>query len=123
MCTLRSFPHNISHCLTFARSEFEGLLEKAPAEANAFLTSPAKYLAAIRQVRPASGTPCLGFRRWRWGCWQAEGLLGPARACAWLCPTRLALWAQVSTWHRSAQGCVAGLLPDAALGSQQSGLV
>ena len=50
MCTLRSFPHNISHCLTFARSEFEGLLEKSPAEANAFLTSPDKYLAAIRQV-------------------------------------------------------------------------
>ena len=59
MCTLRSFPHNISHCLTFARSEFEGLLEKGPAEANAFLADPAKYLAAIRQVRSAWCKPCI----------------------------------------------------------------
>ena len=42
MCTLHSFPHNIDHCLTFARSEFEGLLEKSPAEANAFLLDPVK---------------------------------------------------------------------------------
>lgn len=42
MCTLHSFPHNIDHCLTFARSEFEGLLEKSPAEANAFLLDPQK---------------------------------------------------------------------------------
>jgi ubiquitin-activating enzyme E1 len=42
MCTLHSFPHNIDHCLTFARSEFEGLLEKPPAEANAFLLNPTK---------------------------------------------------------------------------------
>lgn len=54
MCTVHSFPHNIDHCLTFARSEFEGLLEKSPSEANAFLTDPAKYLSAVRQVR------------WRW---------------------------------------------------------
>lgn len=44
MCTVHSFPHNIDHCLTFARSEFEGHLEKAPAEANAFLLQPASYL-------------------------------------------------------------------------------
>lgn len=50
MCTLHSFPHNIDHCLTFARSEFEGLLEKAPQEANAFLSDPDKYLSAIRIV-------------------------------------------------------------------------
>jgi ubiquitin-activating enzyme E1 len=48
MCTLHSFPHNIHHCLTYARSEFEGLLEKTPAEANSFLSNPAKYLAAAR---------------------------------------------------------------------------
>lgn len=51
MCTVHSFPHNIDHCLTFARSEFEGLVEKAPSEANAFLADPVKYIAAIRQVR------------------------------------------------------------------------
>lgn len=28
MCTVHSFPHNIDHCLTWARSEFEGMLEK-----------------------------------------------------------------------------------------------
>ena len=50
MCTVHSFPHNIDHCLTFARSEFEGFMEKAPSEANAFLADPAKYIAAIRQV-------------------------------------------------------------------------
>ena len=49
MCTLHSFPHNIDHCLTFARAEFEGLLEKAPAEANAFLLSPEQYLNGIQQ--------------------------------------------------------------------------
>ncbi len=30
------------------RSEFEGLLEKSPSEANAFLADPEKYIAAIR---------------------------------------------------------------------------
>lgn len=30
MCTLHSFPHNIDHCLTWARSEFEGNLENHP---------------------------------------------------------------------------------------------
>lgn len=64
MCTLHSFPHNIDHCLTYARSEFEGMLEKSPAEANAFLTDPAKYLTAVRQasalyseVKPTSRVP------------------------------------------------------------------
>ena len=39
MCTVHSFPHNIDHCLTWARSKFEGLLEKTPAEVNGYLTS------------------------------------------------------------------------------------
>jgi ubiquitin-activating enzyme E1 len=30
MCTLHSFPHNIDHCLTWARSEFEGAFEGRP---------------------------------------------------------------------------------------------
>ena len=45
MCTLHSFPHNIDHCLTTARSEFEGMFEKAPAEANAYLADPEKCVA------------------------------------------------------------------------------
>uniref|UniRef100_A0A7S0Y9F7 Ubiquitin-activating enzyme E1 C-terminal domain-containing protein n=1 Tax=Polytomella parva TaxID=51329 RepID=A0A7S0Y9F7_9CHLO len=40
MCTVHSFPHNIDHCLAWARSEFEGMLEQAPSEANAFLSNP-----------------------------------------------------------------------------------
>ncbi|KAK4762426.1 hypothetical protein SAY86_008194 [Trapa natans] len=43
MCTVHSFPHNIDHCLTWARSEFEGLLEKVPTEVNAYLSNPAEY--------------------------------------------------------------------------------
>jgi len=50
MCTLHSFPHNIHHCLTWARSEFEGLLDKTPAEANAFLSKPNEYIAAIKSA-------------------------------------------------------------------------
>ena len=35
--------------LILIRSEFEGLLEKAPSEANAYLADPEKYITAIRQ--------------------------------------------------------------------------
>jgi len=45
MCTLHSFPHNIDHCLTWARSEFEGVFEKSPGEANAYLAKPEEYMA------------------------------------------------------------------------------
>ena len=54
MCTVHSFPHNIHHCLTFARSEFEGMYEKSPAEVNAYLSNPAKYLGAIQQASDAA---------------------------------------------------------------------
>ncbi|KAG2427387.1 hypothetical protein HYH02_014607 [Chlamydomonas schloesseri] len=54
MCTVHSFPHNIDHCLTWARSEFEGLLEKAPREAASFLASPADYAKAVRANPDAS---------------------------------------------------------------------
>ncbi|GLI63113.1 hypothetical protein VaNZ11_006018 [Volvox africanus] len=54
MCTVHSFPHNIDHCLTWARSEFEGLLEKAPREAASFLGNPADYAKAVRANPDAS---------------------------------------------------------------------
>lgn len=54
MCTVHSFPHNIHHCLTFARSEFEGLFEKTPGEVNAYLSNPSKYLAGIQQASDAA---------------------------------------------------------------------
>lgn len=47
MCTVHSFPHNIDHCLTWARSEFEGMMEKAPAEANIYLQDPEKYVKGL----------------------------------------------------------------------------
>ncbi|XP_002982764.2 ubiquitin-activating enzyme E1 2 [Selaginella moellendorffii] len=53
MCTLHSFPHNIDHCLTWARSEFEGLLEKTPSEANAFLSNPQEYKSSARSAGDA----------------------------------------------------------------------
>ncbi|XP_058214651.1 ubiquitin-activating enzyme E1 2-like isoform X1 [Rhododendron vialii] len=53
MCTVHSFPHNIDHCLTWARSEFEGLLEKTPAEVNAYLTSPSEYTSAMKNAGDA----------------------------------------------------------------------
>ncbi|KAK6927132.1 Ubiquitin-activating enzyme E1, FCCH domain [Dillenia turbinata] len=53
MCTVHSFPHNIDHCLTWARSEFEGLLEKTPAEVNAYLSSPGEYTSSMRNAGDA----------------------------------------------------------------------
>ncbi|XP_075515549.1 ubiquitin-activating enzyme E1 1-like isoform X1 [Primulina tabacum] len=53
MCTLHSFPHNIDHCLTWARSEFEGLLEKTPAEVNAYLSNPGEYISSVRNTGDA----------------------------------------------------------------------
>ncbi|CAN4115873.1 unnamed protein product [Withania somnifera] len=53
MCTVHSFPHNIDHCLTWARSEFEGLLEKTPAEVNAYLINPSDYIDAMQKAGDA----------------------------------------------------------------------
>ncbi|XP_047330703.1 ubiquitin-activating enzyme E1 1-like [Impatiens glandulifera] len=53
MCTVHSFPHNIDHCLTWARSEFEGLLEKTPAEVNAYLSNPSEYISSMKSAGDA----------------------------------------------------------------------
>lgn len=53
MCTVHSFPHNIDHCLTWARSEFEGLLEKTPTEVNAYLRNPKEYNSAMKNAGDA----------------------------------------------------------------------
>ncbi|KAG2669897.1 hypothetical protein I3843_14G057400 [Carya illinoinensis] len=55
MCTVHSFPHNIDHCLTWARSEFEGLLEKTPAETFGipipdWVKNPKKMAEAVDKV-------------------------------------------------------------------------
>ncbi|MBA0796921.1 hypothetical protein Gohar_007651, partial [Gossypium harknessii] len=59
MCTVHSFPHNIDHCLTWARSEFEGLLEKTPAEVNAYLSNPSEYATAMRNAADAQAKDSL----------------------------------------------------------------
>ncbi|KAL5974963.1 E1 ubiquitin-activating protein [Asimina triloba] len=59
MCTVHSFPHNIDHCLTWARSEFEGLLEKTPVEVNKFLSKPNDYLSAMRSAGDAQARDLL----------------------------------------------------------------
>ncbi|MCO5547118.1 hypothetical protein L7F22_000560 [Adiantum nelumboides] len=59
MCTLHSFPHNINHCLTWARSEFEGLLEKTPAEVNTYLSKPEEYKASMASAGDAQARELL----------------------------------------------------------------
>ncbi|XP_020583193.1 ubiquitin-activating enzyme E1 2-like [Phalaenopsis equestris] len=59
MCTVHSFPHNIDHCLTWARSEFEGMLEKTPNEANKFLTDPGEYVGAMKAAGDAQARDLL----------------------------------------------------------------
>lgn len=53
MCTVHSFPHNIDHCLTWARSEFDGLFEKTPNEVNSFLKNPTEYTSAMKKAGDA----------------------------------------------------------------------
>ena len=60
MCTVHSFPHNIDHCLTWARSEFEGLLEKTPNEVNSFMSNPAECPAAMRKAGDAQSQVIIG---------------------------------------------------------------
>ncbi|XP_072993883.1 ubiquitin-activating enzyme E1 2-like isoform X1 [Typha latifolia] len=59
MCTVHSFPHNIDHCLTWARSEFEGLLEKTPSEVNTFLSNPSVYTSGMRNAGDAQARDLL----------------------------------------------------------------
>ncbi|ONK61827.1 uncharacterized protein A4U43_C08F34000 [Asparagus officinalis] len=59
MCTVHSFPHNIDHCLTWARSEFDGLLEKTPNEVNTFLNNPQEYASSMRSAGDAQARDLL----------------------------------------------------------------
>lgn len=59
MCTVHSFPHNIDHCLTWARSEFEGLLEKTPTEVNAYLINPSDYISSMQKAGDAQARDIL----------------------------------------------------------------
>ena len=49
MCTLHSFPHNIQHTLTWARSEFEGEFDNKPSDGSAYLTN-ADYVATLKKT-------------------------------------------------------------------------
>ncbi|KAJ6827939.1 ubiquitin-activating enzyme E1 1-like [Iris pallida] len=59
MCTVHSFPHNIDHCLTWARSEFDGLLEKIPSEVNMFLANPTEYASSMKSAGDAQARDLL----------------------------------------------------------------
>lgn len=54
MCTLQSFPRKIDHCLAWARSEFEGLFDRAPSNVNAFLQDPQKFKQKLEKQGEAS---------------------------------------------------------------------
>ena len=116
MCTLHSFPHNIDHCLTFARSEFEGLLEKVQQEANAFLSDPTKYLAAIRTV---SHSDCTLVTSGSWSIFAGvtlKALPGPCWClCCQLKPKRDAMFVQGHCAH-----CMAVQLQHVGLRAQAS---
>ncbi|XP_062005459.1 uncharacterized protein LOC133722599 [Rosa rugosa] len=53
MCTVHSFPHNIDNYLTWARSEFAGLLKKTPPEMHALLSKPSENTAAVSNAGDA----------------------------------------------------------------------
>ncbi|XP_020582086.1 ubiquitin-activating enzyme E1 1 [Phalaenopsis equestris] len=59
MCTVHSFPHNIDHCLSWARSEFEGLFERTPNEVNNFLSNPEEYALSMRNAGDAQARDLL----------------------------------------------------------------
>ena len=81
MCTLHSFPHNIQHTLTWARSEFEGEFDNKPSDSAAYLGN-ADYIATLKKTaggavrekiediynslvtaRPASFQDCVSYAR------------------------------------------------------------
>ena len=81
MCTLHSFPHNIQHTLTWARSEFEGEFDNKPSDCSAYLSN-ADYLTTLKKtaagavhekirdihgllvtLRPSSFAECVAYAR------------------------------------------------------------
>ncbi|CAO2820146.1 unnamed protein product [Amaranthus hypochondriacus] len=50
MSFINEFPYNTKHCLDWALSEFEDLLEKSPTEVNAFLNNPNEYISSMRKA-------------------------------------------------------------------------
>lgn len=48
-CARKYFPYNINHCVTWAMSEFEDLLEDQLYEVNAYLSAPTSYLSVIKK--------------------------------------------------------------------------
>lgn len=90
MCTVHSFPHNIDHCLTWARSEFEGLLEKGPSEANAYLADPTKYTG--EHARQCQAPALVASRQWRLGLLHTPRTITAVRSCCGRGALLLLLW-------------------------------
>ncbi|KAI3447815.1 hypothetical protein Pfo_004480 [Paulownia fortunei] len=59
ICTVHLFPHEIDHCLTWARSEFEDLLEKTPTQVNMYLSDPSEYISAMKNAGDAQARDTL----------------------------------------------------------------
>jgi len=54
VCVLHHFPHNIQHCLTWGRSEFNGNFEVAPSEVNKYLEEE-DYVKSLKDAQIATG--------------------------------------------------------------------
>eukprot|EP00339_Tiarina_fusa_P025896 CAMPEP_0117023782 /NCGR_PEP_ID=MMETSP0472-20121206/17722_1 /TAXON_ID=693140 ORGANISM="Tiarina fusus, Strain LIS" /NCGR_SAMPLE_ID=MMETSP0472 /ASSEMBLY_ACC=CAM_ASM_000603 /LENGTH=1260 /DNA_ID=CAMNT_0004730015 /DNA_START=189 /DNA_END=3971 /DNA_ORIENTATION=- len=54
VCVLHHFPHNIQHCLTWGRSEFNGNFEVAPSEVTKYAEDP-KYVETLKEAQIAQG--------------------------------------------------------------------
>ena len=54
VCILHNFPHNIQHCLTWGRSEFNGNFEVAPNEVSNFLTNE-NYIQSLKDTQVSEG--------------------------------------------------------------------
>ena len=76
MCTLHSFPHNIDHCLTWARSEFEGALEGRPTGAR---TCSHVDMHSCRIPRLPAMHVCCSFT---WAVRQSDACMAGCGACS-----------------------------------------
>jgi len=54
VCILHNFPHNIQHCLTWGRSEFNGAFEVAPTESKKYLSQPG-YIQSMIDAQVSEG--------------------------------------------------------------------
>ena len=59
LCTLRSFPNRIEHCIQWARDWFEGAFSSPAAAVNAFLQQGVAFIDETRRSKPGELLPTL----------------------------------------------------------------